>query len=180
MRIQKIYYLFDNKAASWLHDLEEVDGTKIQLRPAEKLWSFAEVYDHVMKVTRTYQIPNLKKSLTDTAVRKRRKSMQAMIVFHTTIRKNVHLKLEKFPQDLIEKFTPVKRTKEDLLIDFKKFIQEVNDLKEIVNKSTSQNKQYHPLFGDITTKEWFALVEQHMWQHDKQMRKLKEFLKEAR
>ena len=180
MRTQKVFDLFDNKVADWLRDLEEVDGAKIHLRPSEKSWSFSEVYDHIMKVARTYQFPNLEKSLTDSADRKKRKSMQAVVVFETTIRKNVHLKLEKFPQDLIEKFTPVKRTKEDLLVDFNKFIQEVNDLKNKVSKSTGQNKQYHPLFGDITTKNWFALVEQHMWQHDKQMRKLKEFLKEAR
>jgi len=68
------------------------------------------------------------------------------------------------------------RSKSDLLKDFKNFIQEVNDLEEILSKSTSKHKHYHPLFGDINTKEWFALIEQHIWQHDKQKRKLKEFL----
>jgi len=168
---------FNNKAKEWLEDLERVDNEKIQLRPAEKSWSFAEVFDHIMKVARNYQIPNLKKSVSDSPKRKRKKGFFGFAVFNFGYRRNIHLKMEKFPQWMIDLFTPENRSKEDLLKDFKDFIKEVNDLEEILINSTSKNKNHHPLFGDINTKEWFSLIEQHMWQHDKQLRKLKEFLK---
>ena len=177
MRAAKVLAKFNKKAKEWLADLEKVEAEKIQLRPTEKSWSFAEMYDHVMKVARTYQIPNMKKSITESAKRKKRKNFYGYVVFNTSYRKNAHMKMEEFPKHLIDLFTPVVRSKEDLLKDFKNFIQEVNELEEILNKSTSKDKHHHPLFGDINTKEWFALIEQHIWQHDKQKRKLKEFLK---
>ena len=74
MRAAKILAKFNKKAKEWLADLEKVEAEKIQLRPTEKSWSFAEMYDHVMKVARTYQIPNMKKSITESAKRKKRKN----------------------------------------------------------------------------------------------------------
>lgn len=32
------------------------------------------------------------------------------------------------------------------------------------------------MFGDISTKERFALIELHIWQHDKQKEKIKKYL----
>ena len=32
------------------------------------------------------------------------------------------------------------------------------------------------MFGDISTKEWFSLIELHIWQHDKQREKIKMYL----
>ena len=84
--------------------------------------------------------------------------------------------MENFPTPLVEAFTPEKRSKSKLIKDFKLFIKEVNDLEEILIKSTKKNKQYHPMFGDINTKEWFALIELHIWQHDKQKKSILEFL----
>ena len=176
MNATKALKQFNAIANAWLEDLESVNADNIQLRPAENSWSFAEVYDHAMKVTRTYQIPNMKKCGTESAKRKKRKSLVGIETFDVGYKKNVHMKMESFPEWLIELFTPVQRTKEDLVIDFKNFIKEVNDLEEIIEGSSSKDKHYHPLFGDINTKEWFSLIEKHMWQHNKQLGKLKEFL----
>ena len=85
--------------------------------------------------------------------------------------------MEEFPTPIAEAFTPIKRSKQELVEDFSRFIQEVNALEEILNKSGKENKQYHPFFGDITTKEWCRLIELHLWQHDKQREKIKNFLK---
>jgi len=86
------------------------------------------------------------------------------------------MRMENFPKPLVEAFTPIKRSKSELIKDFRLFIEEVNNLEEILDKSTKKNKQYHPLFGDISTKEWFALIELHIWQHDKQKKSIMEFL----
>jgi len=176
MNTNKLLAKFNSKGKEWLNDLEKINDESIFVNPAQGSWSLAEVYDHVMRVARNYQIPNLKKSITTAAKRKKRKNLTGFAIFNLGVRKDVYMQMEKFPQPLVEAFTPEKRTKIDLLKDFKSFINEVNDLDEILKKSSKENKQYHPLFGDINTKEWFALIELHIWQHDKQKKKILNFL----
>ena len=67
--------------------------------------------------------------------------------------------MEKFPKPLVESFTPTKRDKRDLVKDFLSFIKEVNELQDILEKSGKEHKQYHFMFGDINTREWFSLIE---------------------
>ena len=176
MDTKKILSRFNKKANEWLVDLRMMDEAIIQINPTEKLWSLSEVYDHVMRVARSYQIPNLKKSVTASAKRKKSKNKYGIAIFNLGYRKNVHMKMEEFPKPLVEAFTPIKRTKNDLVKDFLSFIKEVNDLQEILEKSGKENKHYHPMFGDIHTKEWFSLIELHIWQHDKQREKIKKYL----
>ncbi len=173
---QKLLNRFNKKANEWLVDLQMMDEALIKVRPSEKSWSLSEVYDHVMKVGRTYQIPNLKKSVTDFANRKKKKNKYGIAVFNLGIRKNIHMKMEEFPAPLVEAFTPVTRKKNDLIEDFMSFIEEANMLNELLENSNKENKQYHPMFGDINTKEWFALIELHIWQHDKQKEKIMRYL----
>lgn len=177
MNTQKLLKKFNKKAEEWLRDLQAMDEDRIHIRPSEKFWSYSEVYDHVMRVTRSYQIPNLKDSLSDAAKRVKRKNKYGFAIFNLGIRKNVKMKMEEFPKPISEAFTPIKRSKDDLLRDFTFFIQEVNELEELLNSSNKNNKQYHPFFGDIQTKEWFALIELHIWQHDKQRHKIISYLK---
>ncbi len=176
MRTQKLLAKFNKKANEWLLDLIAMDEKMILLRPSEKYWSYAEVYDHVMRVARSYQIPNLKICLTESAERKQRKNKYGIAVFNLYIRKNVKMKMEEFPKPIAEAFTPVKRSKEELINDFSSFIKEVNNLESIVDASGKEHKHYHPMFGDINTKEWFALIELHIWQHDKQKATIKRYL----
>ena len=176
METKKLLNIFNKKINTWLLDLEQMDENLISIKPSENSWSMAELYDHVMRVGRSYQIPNLKQSITASAKTKKRKNLTGLAIFNLGVRKNIKMRMENFPAPLVEAFTPEKRSKSDLIKDFKLFIEEVNDLKEILNNSTKKNKQYHPMFGDITTKEWFALIELHIWQHDKQKKSIKDFL----
>jgi len=177
MQTKKLLNIFNKKMEIWLNDLEAMEEDQMMIKPSENSWSMAELYDHVMRVGRTYQIPNLKQSITPAAKTKKRKNLTGVAIFNLGVRKNIKMRMENFPAPLVKNFTPVKRSKSELIIDFKLFIQEVNDLEENLNNSTKKNKQYHPMFGDITTKEWFALIELHIWQHDKQKKGILEFLK---
>lgn len=176
MSTKKILKKFNVKANEWLTDLKLLDDEEILINPSEKSWSFSEVYDHVMRVARSYQIPNLKKSISAQAEHKKRKNKYGIAIFNLGFRKNVKMKMEEFPKPLVKAFTPEKRSKEALIRDFSAFIKEVNELEGILNSSTKKDKQYHPMFGDINTKEWFALIELHIWQHDKQKEEIKKYL----
>jgi len=176
MTTKKLISKFNNKANEWLIDLKNIDEKSIHDRPHEKTWSFSEVYDHVMRVTRSYQIPNLMESMSISAKRKKRKNLVGIATFNLGLRKNVKMRMENFPQPITEAFTPVQRSKAALIQDFTFFIEEVNALEDVLNKSTNEHKQYHPFFGDINTKEWFALIELHIWQHDKQKIGIQKYL----
>jgi len=176
MDAKKMLNKFNRKANEWLVDLRMMDEEIIQIKPTEKSWSISEVYDHVMRVARSYQIPNLKESITESAKRKKSKNKYGIAIFNLGYRKNVHIKMEEFPKPLVEAFTPSKRVKNDLINDFLSFIKEVNELQDILEKSGKENKQYHFMFGDINTREWFSLIELHIWLHDKQKAKIKRYI----
>lgn len=176
MRSEKLIKKFNTKANTWLQELENLDEASLLKNPKPGSWSMAEVYDHIIKVARTYQIPNFKKSITTEAVRKKRKNVLGFAIFNIGIRRQVTIKMEDFPAKLVEDFTPIKRKKSELLQDFKEFISEVNELKGILKNSTTSKKHYHPMFGDISTANWFSLVEIHMRHHDHQKLKLEEYL----
>ena len=72
MDAKKMLNKFNRKANEWLVDLRMMDEEIIQIKPTEKSWSISEVYDHVMRVARSYQIPNLKESITESAKRKKK------------------------------------------------------------------------------------------------------------
>lgn len=169
----KVLERFNKKAKEWMSDLKEIKESDFSVNPIENFWSYAEVYDHVMRVARNYQIPNLKKSVTPLAKRIKKKNWIGIAIFNLGVRKQTKMIMQNFPAPLVEDFTPVKRSKADILEDFGRFIEEVNSLADIVSKSSKNNKHYHPLFGDINTKEWFALIELHIDQHDKQKEKIK-------
>ena len=173
---KKILNQFNKKANEWLVDLRMMDEEVIQIKPSETSWSISEVYDHVMRVARSYQIPNLQKSVTELAKRKKRKNKYGIAIFDLGYRKDVHIKMEEFPKPLVEAFTPAKRDKRDLVKDFLSFIKEVNELQDILEKSGKDHKQYHFMFGDINTREWFSLIELHIWLHDKQKAKIKRYI----
>lgn len=168
---------FNTAANTWLADLENKSAEEILINPSLGSWSISELYDHIIKVGRSYQIPNLKKSITAQAERKKGKNVKGIIIFNLGIEKlPVKVKMEHFPDPLPKYFTPIKQNKSDLIKDFKRYIEEVNALKEIVLKSSRKNKQYHPMFGDIKTKDWFTIIVFHLYHHEKQRERIHTFL----
>lgn len=168
---------FNKTAKNWLKDLETKNEEEILVNPFEGSWSFSELYDHIIRVARSYQIPNSKKSITPHAERKKRKNIKGIAIFNLGVRMNVKIQMEKFPEPLVKNFTPKKQNKSDLIKDFKLFIKEVNDLKEVLMNSSRKNKHYHPMFGDITTRDWIDIIEVHLSHHKRQKDRITNFLK---
>ena len=52
----KTFDYFNKVANTWLEDLEAKNEEDILINPFEGSWSISELYDHIMKVARTYQI----------------------------------------------------------------------------------------------------------------------------
>ena len=172
MNSTRILNKFNRRAQEWLLDLTALSEQKISRKPAVDSWSVGELYDHIMRVARTYQIPNFKKSLTDESVQRKRKNTIGFAIFNLGIRKQVKIRMEDFPAPLVQDFTPVQRPKEELLNDFNDFIEEVNALHTELSSAPKTARHYHPMFGDIHSGEWFSLIEIHMAHHEVQRRRI--------
>lgn len=174
MKKSKLLNKFNIRARQWLTDLQNYSDAQIAASPTPDSWSLAELYDHIMRVARTYQMPNFHKSMGPDAKLKKKKNLVGLAVFNFGIRKQVKIRMEDFPAVLVENFTPQKRSKEDLIADFEEFIQEVNELHDPLTGSKSAQRHYHPMFGNISTKEWFSLIEIHMSHHEVQRKRIEE------
>jgi hypothetical protein len=177
MTKQKILAEFNRVAAAWLKELEATSQENLLIKPSEREWCLAELYDHVMRVARTYQIPNFNLSLSPEALRKKRKNIYGLVIFNVGLRKfNTKIRMQDFPAPLVKDFTPITRDKAELIADFEQFIEEVNSLEKILLSCEDRNKHYHPMFGDIKAKDWFALIAVHMIHHEKQKRRINDFV----
>ncbi|MGB3467405.1 MAG: hypothetical protein WBA74_19125 [Cyclobacteriaceae bacterium] len=172
MKQHKLIRKFNARAIVWLQDLQDFTFEELSINPGSGAWSMSELYDHIMKVARTYQIPNFHQSMTTNAKRKKRKNLVGVAVFDLGIRKQVKIKMEEFPAGLVADFTPVTRPKEELLADFSSFIKEVSDLEKYLMESTKHDIHYHPMFGDIKARDWFSLIEIHMSHHEVQRQRI--------
>jgi uncharacterized damage-inducible protein DinB len=106
----KTFDYFNKVANTWLEDLEAKNKEDILINPFEGSWSISELYDHIIKVARTYQIPNFKKSVTTEVERKKRKNIKGLVIFNLGIKKiNMKVKMENFPKPLVKDFTPIKQ-----------------------------------------------------------------------
>ncbi len=76
------------------------DEINLQTNPSLNSWCIAEVYDHIIRVARSYQIPNLKKCLSGELTRRKRKNTYGLAIFNLGIRRQIPIKMEKFPSNL--------------------------------------------------------------------------------
>lgn len=165
---QKHIKRFETKAQEWLNFIEDLDEEMILKNPQPKSWSLSELYDHVIKVATTYQIPHaLKATGKEREMRKGQNSF-AFLLFDLNVLPRLNIRMENFPPDLVEKFTPEKQSKSGVITNFKEFVQLVGQTASQLKNATKDDKTYHPMFGTITAKKWFRLVEIHLRHHDKQ------------
>ena len=175
-RALKKVTLFNKRAAVWLYDLEQYTNQQIQIRPSKNSWSLSELYDHIIKVALTAQIPHYKKSLTKERKLGTPKNILGYVLFNIGYLPKTKIVMEKFPKELVVKFTPERKNKEELIIDFRVFIKEVNDLKSTLLTTNSKDRHYHPKFGTINAVDWFSLLEIHLRHHERQKKRIIEAL----
>ncbi|MCB0388781.1 MAG: DinB family protein [Winogradskyella sp.] len=159
---------FNKKAQEWLNFLELIDEDTVLKNPHPKSWSLSELYDHVVKVAITYQIPNALKEMTDERELKKAQNPFAFLLFDLNVLPRLNIKMENFPPDLVAKFTPEKHSKAEVITNFKRLIELVHETAQQLNNVTKTDRTYHPMFGTITAKKWFRLIEIHLRHHDKQ------------
>lgn len=169
---RNIPFAFQKISEQWLFDLKNYDEDLLYSKPSEKHWCLAELYDHIMRVAKSYQIPNFHKCIKNDIKEGDSKNMKGYLIFDLNVLPYRKIKMESFPTDIVTNFTPENRDRKELIEDFEKFIQEVKKEAELLNNYDKSIRHFHPFFGMINAKEWFSLIEIHMRHHEVQKKRL--------
>ncbi len=162
----------EKTGSKWLSDFRKFSDDDIIMKSHEKEWCLAELYDHVMRVARTYQIPNFRKALNG-GEKKRPKNIPGYVVFNINYLPERKIKMEDFPSNIVTDFTPVIRGKEELIVDFTELLVGVmRVINETDHHKLRKKKHNHPFFGYISALEWIALVEIHLRHHEQQRQRI--------
>lgn len=176
MKSKKAVKKFTKTSQEWLDELEKLDAKSITLKPSENQWCMAELYDHVMRVAHTYQIPNLHKCINAGVTKGYAKNYKGLVIFDLNYLPSTKMRLESFPPKIATGFTPIIKPKHDLVREFKTFIEEVKNLEPVLETSDSSKKNKHPFFGWINATDWFRLIDIHIRHHLKQRERIKTYI----
>ncbi|AXT60892.1 hypothetical protein D1816_11220 [Aquimarina sp. AD10] len=163
---------FEKISKQWLFDLEHYTNEVLYQKPSETQWCLAELFDHIIRVARTYQLPNFNNCIQNNIRKGALKNGTAYLVFDLNIIPYKKIRMESFPTKVARDFNPLERDANELIEDFKLFINEVKRNAALLSNFDKKTKHFHPFFGMINAKEWFSLVEIHMRHHSKQKKRL--------
>jgi len=163
---------FEKVSDQWIADFKAYSEERLYHKPSENEWSLAELYDHVMRVARTYQIPNFYKCVHQTPESGPPKNAKGYLIFNLNILPYRKIRMQSFPQNIVTDFTPKIRKRMELLADFENFRKEVIQLNEELKTVDGTTKHRHPFFGVINARDWFALIAIHMRHHHPQKKRL--------
>lgn len=178
MNKKKAIVRFVRTSEEWLNDLKNFKDEQIALKASENQWCLAELYDHIMRVARTYQIPNFRKCLSEGVRKPLAKNYKGFVIFDVNYLPYTKMRMESFPTKIMNDFTPTIKPKQELIEEFESFIEEVKSLESELLSSHSSIKYLHPLFGWINATEWFRLIEIHTRHHLPQRERIKNFILE--
>ncbi|WP_027395751.1 hypothetical protein [Aquimarina latercula] len=163
---------FKRRSEKWHSDLQSYSTEKLYHKPLTNQWCLAELYDHIIRVAKTYQLPNFQKCIEGDIKKGKRKNSIAYLIFDLSIVPSRTIKMESFPAKIVSDFTPKVLEREALENKFKEFIAETLSKEPLIKHSDKSLKHHHPFFGMINASEWFSLIEIHMRHHERQKKRL--------
>ncbi|AXT51056.1 hypothetical protein D1818_09540 [Aquimarina sp. BL5] len=164
--------VFKKRSEKWYQDLQNYSQESLYHKPSSDQWTLAELYDHIMRVAKTYQLPNFHKCIDNDTRNGKPKNSAAYLIFNLNITPSRNIKMESFPSKIVADFTPEILDRDILENNFKEFIAETISKESLVKKCDTKIKHSHPFFGMINAIEWFSLIEIHMRHHERQKKRL--------
>jgi len=163
---------FKKRSKKWHEDLLNYSPESLYYKPSSDQWSLAELYDHIIRVAKTYQLPNFHKCIENDTKKGKPKNSIAYLIFNLNIIPSRSIKMESFPSKIVSNFTPTIVERNELENNFGEFILEILSQELLVKQSNRSIKHHHPFFGMINAVEWFSLIEIHMRHHERQKKRL--------
>jgi hypothetical protein len=146
-----------------------VSEEEFQKSPSEAVWSYSEVYSHVLQVNRSASIA-IERCAFGNKSSTGRLSWKAWLV----------LLFGRFPGKLkapVQIAAMVRKISlEDARNDIIKFQEKLPDLISTVKGAPVKNKINHPRLGMLNAQQWLRFIEVHTLHHLKQLKRINAML----
>lgn len=172
MTTQEINKNFIKAIDTWSEVLDNYTDTLFALKPNEESWALGQVCQHLISSTRRVFIV-INKCLASNANEFEHKTEAGEKAFASNILSEVKVKVPISIQAIPMQPENRKVVKEE----FEELKKIFGTLAVIINNSSSNGKEKHPVLGFLNAKEWLQTVEMHFRHHLKQKEDIDGFLK---
>jgi len=153
--------------------LDHIPDEAFDLTPTSGGWSYAEVYDHIMKSTIGASIA-LEKSTQSSCVPTNKKPTllgRLLLLFGRFPPVKI-----KVPESMADKIGPAKITKEDARNLIIKCRRRIDTVMPLIAQSKNNCRVNHPRMGMLNARQWLKFIRVHLQHHLKQLRRIEAML----
>jgi hypothetical protein len=155
---------------NWIEELEQTNFVQIFAKPSPTNWSLGQVCMHLTAATNHY-LEEASICLSTNENVKEEMSHNAKRMFHNN----------EFPDELIEgpptnANTPQPNSKEELITGLLKLKEEIKSVRALMSTNLSKGKTKHPGLNYFNAIEWFQFAEMHFRHHERQKKRINEYL----
>ncbi|MFS0554939.1 DinB family protein [Brevibacillus sp. 179-C9.3 HS] len=172
MNTVEILNKFEDVTNHYLHELEGFSMEQLLQKPSEDEWSIGQMYLHLIQSARYMQLGSVEKCRQGGPAVAEAGSCKTEIgqaIFAQGSLPPVRVKVPASPA-----YTPAQPdSKEQLRDGLNGVLAQMKELEPTLDDIPAQHTAPHPAFGDLTAKEWFAIVEMHYRHHLLQLNRLK-------
>jgi hypothetical protein len=154
----------------YLDFLRHIDEEQFQRSPSEGVWSYSEVYSHIIS-SDTGSLIAIERCMNDTKSSTGRMQWQAWLILFFGVFPPGKIKAPVQVAAMVKKI----RVEEarDGIIKLKERIPEILDL---VRKSLPGQKVRHPRLGLLNARQWLRFIDIHTLHHLKQLQRINAML----
>jgi hypothetical protein len=161
---------FNHTLDNYIKELEYSDFSSLYTKPSPSSWSLGQLYMHIIEATHHYL------EEANNCLSTEENSGEEMSPNGKTIFIN-----NEFPDELIEgpesnNDTPQPKSKEELMQKLFALREKINQTQQLISKNSSQGKTKHPGLDYFNAREWFQFAEMHLRHHERQKKRIKDFL----
>jgi hypothetical protein len=150
--------------------LDTLPDERFDTTPPGGGWSYAEVYDHIMKATIGSSIA-LEKCAQSTCVPTNKKpTLFGRILLLLGVFPPIKTKM---PAGVADKIGPAKITKEDARNLIIKCRQRMDRVMPLILQSNNNCRVAHPRLGMLNAGQWLKFIRIHLQHHLKQLQRIK-------
>ncbi len=172
VRADKIYRAILAEMTKYDRLLETVSEEDFQRTPAENVWSYAEVFSHMLQAN-LGSLYAIDKCLLQTATLSPGRANLVSWLILSTGRFPPVVKL-KVPARLASQIKKMGKDEARQLMD--KFYARLEEIHARIDSATSSYKFEHPRLGLLNALEWYRFIEIHTRHHERQLQRIKRML----
>jgi hypothetical protein len=159
-----------NSLEKYREFLEGMDDEEFQRSPAEGVWSYSEVYSHIISADTGCIIAIERCMYEDKSSTGPMKWLARLILF-TGVFPPWKLKAPEKVAAMVKKIN-LEEARNGII----KLRERLPEAEELVRKSAPHRKVRHPRLGLLNAKQWLRFIEVHTLHHLKQLERIKRML----